>query len=32
MTFGYNYGESITTSRPDLTLDTFGELLPALGL
>lgn len=32
MTFGYNYGEPIATSQPDLTLDTFSELLPALGL
>lgn len=32
LTFGYNYGESIATSQPDLTLDSFDELLPALGL
>lgn len=32
MTFGYNYGEPIATSQPDLTLDTFSELLPVLGL
>lgn len=32
MTYGYNYGESIVTSRPDLTLDHFNDLLPALGL
>ena len=32
MTFGYNYGEPIATSQPDLTLDFFDELLPALGL
>lgn len=32
MTFGYNYGEPIATSQPDLTLDSFDELLPALGL
>ena len=32
MTFGYNYGESIATSQPDLTLDSFEELLPAIGL
>ncbi len=32
MTFGYNYGESITTSHPDLALDDFNDLLPALGL
>ncbi|CCG88867.1 phosphoglycolate phosphatase [Erwinia piriflorinigrans] len=32
MTYGYNYGESIVTSQPDLTLDHFNDLLPALGL
>lgn len=32
MTFGYNYGEPIATSLPDLTLDSFDELLPAIGL
>lgn len=32
MTFGYNYGESIVTSNPDLALDHFNDLLPALGL
>ncbi|MDO6407904.1 phosphoglycolate phosphatase [Pantoea phytobeneficialis] len=32
MTFGYNYGEPIASSQPDLTLDSFDELLPALGL
>lgn len=32
MTFGYNYGEPIAASRPDLTLSSFDELLPALGL
>lgn len=32
MTFGYNYGEPIATSQPDLTLDTFSELLPVVGL
>ncbi|MDC7867671.1 phosphoglycolate phosphatase [Pantoea ananatis] len=31
MTFGYNYGEPIATSQPDLTLDSFDELLPAIG-
>lgn len=30
MTFGYNYGEPIATSQPDLTLDNFNELLPAI--
>lgn len=32
MTFGYNYGEPIASSQPDLTLSSFDELLPALGL
>ncbi len=32
MTFGYNYGEPIAASQPDLTLDSFDELLPAIGL
>ncbi|KAA5930882.1 phosphoglycolate phosphatase [Pantoea sp. Bo_2] len=32
MTYGYNYGEPIATSQPDLTLDSFDELLPTLGL
>lgn len=32
MTFGYNYGEPIANSQPDLTLDSFDELLPVLGL
>ena len=32
MTFGYNYGEPIARSQPDLTLDSFDQLLPALGL
>lgn len=32
MTFGYNYGEPISLSQPDLTLDSFDQLLPALGL
>lgn len=31
MTFGYNYGEPIATSQPDITLDSFDELLPAIG-
>ncbi len=31
MTYGYNYGQSITTSNPDLVLDDFNDLLPALG-
>lgn len=32
MTYGYNYGESIASSQPSLTLDSFDQLLPALGL
>ena len=32
MTYGYNHGEPIATSQPDLTLDHFNDLLPALGL
>ena len=32
MTYGYNYGEPIADSKPDLTLDSFDELLPLLGL
>ena len=31
MTYGYNYGESITISQPDLTLDHFNDLMPSLG-
>lgn len=32
LTYGYNYGEPIATSQPDVTLDHFNDLLPALGL
>lgn len=32
LTYGYNYGEPIASSQPDLTLDHFNDLLPALGL
>ncbi|WP_130832292.1 phosphoglycolate phosphatase [[Erwinia] mediterraneensis] len=32
MTFGYNYGEPIATSQPDVTLNAFDELLPVIGL
>ncbi|MBA2817524.1 phosphoglycolate phosphatase [Candidatus Pantoea persica] len=32
MTCGYNYGEPIASSHPDLTLDSFDELLPTPGL
>lgn len=31
LTYGYNYGESISSSHPDLTLDSFDKLLPVLG-
>lgn len=32
LTYGYNYGEPIADSHPDKVLDTFDQLLPALGL
>lgn len=32
LTYGYNYGESIVLSEPDVVLANFNELLPALGL
>ncbi|CNI24675.1 phosphoglycolate phosphatase [Yersinia thracica] len=32
LTYGYNYGEAIATSRPDCVLEHFACLLPALGL
>jgi len=32
MTYGYNFGESIASSQPNVTLDSFDQLLPALGL
>ncbi|WP_029685388.1 phosphoglycolate phosphatase [Tatumella saanichensis] len=32
LTYGYNYGEPISESHPDQVLDTFDQLLPALGL
>ncbi len=32
MTYGYNYGEPVAATRPDLTLDHFNDLLPAIGL
>ena len=32
LTYGYNYGESITLSEPDAVFDLFKDLLPALGL
>ncbi len=32
LSYGYNYGEAITLSEPDLVFDHFKDLLPALGL
>jgi phosphoglycolate phosphatase len=32
LTYGYNYGEAITLSEPDVVFDHFNDLLPALGL
>lgn len=32
LTYGYNYGEAIALSQPDLVLERFADLLPALGL
>ncbi|MTH47733.1 phosphoglycolate phosphatase [Intestinirhabdus alba] len=32
LTYGYNYGEAIDLSQPDVVFHTFNELLPALGL
>lgn len=32
MTYGYNYGEPVAASQPDLTLENFNDLLPTLGL
>jgi phosphoglycolate phosphatase len=32
LTYGYNYGEAIALSEPDVVFDHFNELLPALGL
>lgn len=32
LTYGYNYGESISLSGPDCVLSHFAELLPAIGL
>ncbi|MDU4842754.1 phosphoglycolate phosphatase [Leclercia adecarboxylata] len=32
LTYGYNYGESITLSEPDFVFDHFKDLLPVLGL
>lgn len=32
LTYGYNYGESIELSNPDVVFDSFSDLLPLLGL
>ncbi|MBU4682798.1 phosphoglycolate phosphatase [Cedecea davisae] len=32
LTWGYNYGEAIELSKPDVVFDRFDELLPAFGL
>ncbi|HAZ53597.1 MAG TPA: phosphoglycolate phosphatase [Franconibacter helveticus] len=32
LTYGYNYGEAIALSKPDIIFDHFRDLLPALGL
>lgn len=32
LTYGYNYGEAIALSKPDLVFDRFSDLLPVLGL
>ena len=32
LTYGYNYGEAIAQSEPDVVFNHFNELLPALGL
>ncbi|QTF06844.1 phosphoglycolate phosphatase [Brenneria izadpanahii] len=31
MTYGYNYGEAIESSHPDIVLDRFADLLPIVG-
>lgn len=31
LTYGYNYGEAIELSNPDVVFDSFGDLLPLLG-
>lgn len=31
MTYGYNYGEAIALSSPDVVLDRFSQLLPLVG-
>ncbi|MBS0848278.1 phosphoglycolate phosphatase [Citrobacter sp. JGM124] len=32
LTYGYNYGEAITLSNPDVVCERFSDLLPLLGL
>ncbi len=32
LTYGYNYGEAIELSNPDVVFDSFSDLLPLLGL
>ncbi|AOM41836.1 phosphoglycolate phosphatase [Xenorhabdus hominickii] len=32
LTYGYNYGKSITLSQPNYILDNFPDLLPTIGL
>lgn len=32
LTYGYNYGEAIELSNPDVVFDSFNDLLPLLGL
>lgn len=32
LTYGYNYGEDITLSKPDFVFESLKDLLPALGL
>ncbi|KHS64657.1 phosphoglycolate phosphatase [Pectobacterium brasiliense] len=31
MTYGYNYGEAIELSQPDVVLDRFADILPLIG-
>lgn len=31
MTYGYNYGEAIELSHPDIVLDRFADILPLIG-
>ncbi|MDM9317035.1 phosphoglycolate phosphatase, partial [Escherichia coli] len=32
LTYGYNYGEAIDLSQPDVIYQSINDLLPALGL